>query len=341
MLRLVSLAQQIKHFSPERSRRATILKSQKGFAPLIPIFILTLFSVAFFATILKNQTIDLSDYSPLTAIKISPIPSLSPTPSSSPTPSPATQAKATTPAVTQSPKAPAAAPTSNTPPGSGYAYMNVSTDKGAFKAHVVVLQNPTMITDTANDSDCSNDCPTKPLADYINHFGGFAGINGSYFCPADYGDCASKKNSFDFSVYNTRLSKWINSGNLGWGGRSVIYKDGGGFGYRQNASDVPGGISAAVVNYPGILNAGNITVEDSGLSDKQRVAGTKGGIGLNGNTVYLVIAQNVTMYEFAQVFKAIGVTHALNLDGGGSSALYFGGYKVGPGRSLPNAVIFK
>jgi len=36
----------------------------------------------------------------------------------------------------------------------------------------------------------------------------------------------------------------------------------------------------------------------------------------------------------------LGVKYALNLDGGGSSALYLNGsYIVGPGRSLPNAVI--
>lgn len=46
------------------------------------------------------------------------------------------------------------------------------------------------------------------------------------------------------------------------------------------------------------------------------------------------------MLDLAHVFKSLGATHALNLDGGGSVALWFGGYKVGPGRSLPNAVIF-
>jgi len=34
------------------------------------------------------------------------------------------------------------------------------------------------------------------------------------------------------------------------------------------------------------------------------------------------------------------VRDALNLDGGGTSAMYAGGaYKVGPGRLLPNAVL--
>ena len=257
---------------------------------------------------------------------VSPPPAGGPKPSVSPTPTP-----------TNKP----AAPVSNTPPGSGYSYITVNTEKGSFPSHVVVLNNPTMVTDTANADDCANDCPTIPLADFVSRNGGFAGINGSYFCPADYPDCAGKKNSFDFPVYNTGLKKWLNQGTLGWNGRSIVYQDGGGYHYMQNANGFGGGLNAGIVNYPGILNSGQVVVEDNSLSDKQRNAGTKGGIGLNGNTVYLVITPNVTMYEFALVFKALGAQSALNLDGGGSSALYFGGYKVGPGRNLPNAIIFK
>ena len=39
--------------------------------------------------------------------------------------------------------------------------------------------------------------------------------------------------------------------------------------------------------------------------------------------------------------KAMGMNNALNLDSGGSTALWHGGYKVGPGRGIPNAIIFK
>lgn len=47
------------------------------------------------------------------------------------------------------------------------------------------------------------------------------------------------------------------------------------------------------------------------------------------------------MYDFASIFKALSATNALNLDGGGSATLYYNGYKFGPGRNLPNAIIFK
>jgi len=39
--------------------------------------------------------------------------------------------------------------------------------------------------------------------------------------------------------------------------------------------------------------------------------------------------------------QSLGAENAMNLDGGGSVAMvYNGSYKVGPGRNLPNAIIF-
>lgn len=109
----------------------------------------------------------------------------------------------------------------------------------------------------------------------------------------------------------------------------------------QNANGFGGGLSAGIVNYPGLLNNGQVTVEASSLSEKQSSKGTKGGIGFNTSNIFLVVAYGVDMHDFAAVFKALGAQYALNLDGGGSAALYNGGYKAGPGRSLPNAIIFK
>ena len=41
----------------------------------------------------------------------------------------------------------------------------------------------------------------------------------------------------------------------------------------------------------------------------------------------------------AKVLAAMGLENALNLDDGGSTALWSGGYKAGPGRNIPNAVL--
>lgn len=260
---------------------------------------------------------------------------------------PAATAKPTNPATAGPTIIPTQKPTAQSgPPGAGFSSINVATEKGNFSASVlnIDLNGAKMVTDTANDSDCADNCPTLTLQDFVNRNGGFAGVNGSYFCPDSYPECVSKKNSFDFPVYNSKLSKWVNQRNLFWDNRSIVYFDGTGAHYLQNAKDFNGGLTAGITNYPGLVNSGTVQIDDnqSGLSDKQKAKGTKVGIGVLGNkNVMVVIAQNVTMLEFAYVFKRLGATGALNLDTGGSTALYYNGsYLAGPGRNLPNAIIF-
>ncbi|MFH0937477.1 MAG: phosphodiester glycosidase family protein [Candidatus Daviesbacteria bacterium] len=243
---------------------------------------------------------------------------------------------------TSTPKPPA----QTGPPGAGLTSKTVATEKGNFSVTILMvdLNGAKMMTDTASDSECSNDCPTLSLKDFVQRNGGFAGVNGSYFCPDSYSECSGKKNAFDFPVYNSRLGKWINQGNLFWNSRAMVYFDGSGIHYKQSANEFSGGASAGIVNYPGILNEGNVQIDDnqSGLSDKQKAKGTKVGIGVSGDkNVMVVIAQNVNMQEFGYVFKALGAKGAMNLDTGGSTALFYNGsYVFGPGRGLGNAIIF-
>lgn len=65
------------------------------------------------------------------------------------------------------------------------------------------------------------------------------------------------------------------------------------------------------------------------------------GIGLiaTNHFVFVVVdgrssgySRGVTMTEFAEIFKALGATVAYNLDGGGSSTMYF---KRRPGEQAP------
>ncbi len=313
-------------------------KKDKGITNLLLILLVALFFLSFF--IIKNSTpisIELN--------KETPSPTPTPTISTTPTPSPTITATPK-PTVTATPStAPAPAGVSG-PPGAGYSYITVQTEKGNFSASVlsVDLNSARAITDTANDSDCADNCPVMNLQDFVNRNGGFAGVNGTYFCPAEYPECSGKKNSFDFPVYNTRLGKWINGGNLFWNGRSIVYFDGSGAHYMQNANSFGGGLTAGIVNYPGLLYNGNVQIDDSqsGLSDKQKAVGLKMGIGIiSEKRVIIVGANSVNMQQFAYVFKALGARSALNLDTGGSTALYYNGrYYLGPGRNLPNAIIF-
>lgn len=319
----------------------TALKKSDGFTPLIAIIaIAIILTVIVGIAAYQNQKSYISS-TPIPEATSTPTPTPSPTPSQSPK-TDRSQAPLT-PTVSPTPKPTiVSAPTLSVLPASGYGRVTVKTDRGEFMAHVVTLESSAqMVTDTANDSDCADSCPTKPLSDFVAQNGGYAGINGSYFCPASYPECSSKKDSFDFPIFNSRLKKWINSDKLGWGGRSIVYRDGSGMHYMQNSSGFGGGLEAGIINYPGILDNGHITVEAPSLSGKQSSKGTKGGIGISPSKIYLIVATNVDMYDFASVFKALGATHAMNLDGGGSASLYYNGYKVGPGRNLPNAIIFK
>ncbi len=318
------------------------MRKNRGFVfAIVPILIIILLvaGIIFLPKIFPNLKIPVFTPTP------TPTPTISPSPTITPTPTP-TKTPVVTPKPTISPSPKPTAPVISGPPGAGYSSVTVHTEKGDFSARIlsIDLNSSRMITDTANDSDCADNCPVLSVADYVTRNGGYAGVNGTYLCPEAYPECSGKKNSFDFPVWNTRLGHWINGGNLFWNGRAIFYTDGSGAHYNQNASGFGGSLTAGVVNYPGLLDNGNVQIDDnqSGLSDKQRAVGTKVGIGLrDSKNVMVVIANAVNMQQFAYVFKALGATGALNLDTGGSTALYYNGrYLTGPGRSIPNAIIF-
>ena len=313
--------------------------SNRGFI-IVPVLIIATLLLVIGYSIYSSGQIKLTPSTlsptPVATFTPTPIPTLTLTPTPTPTISPTIK-------PTTSPK-PTAVPVSG-PPGSGLSTINVATEKGNFTATVLSLDlgSTKVVTDTANDGDCGNGCPVMNLQSFVTKNGGFAGVNGTYFCPITYPDCASKTNSFDFPVYNTRLGHWINGGNLFWNNRAIFYFDGNGAHYMQNANSFSGGLTAGIVNHPGLLDGGNVQIDDnqSGLDPKQKLKGTKVGIGVRGGTVMVVVAQNVNMQEFAFVFKSLGATGALNLDTGGSTALFNGGrYIYGPGRDIPNAIIF-
>lgn len=266
--------------------------------------------------------------------KPAPSPSSSPTEEASPTPSP-TPTPSPSPTTTPSP-----APSPSPKPKPSPTQAPVSSGSTATVGNATVLTydlgSVTVVTDTGNDDDCANECPTKPLAQYISENGGRAGMNGTYFCPPDYESCAGKVNSFDFPVWNNRQHKWINNSKLFWDGRGMMVFRGGSAQFHSCAScaGAPSDITGGIVNYPSLLSGGNVLVGDG-------AKGTRTGIGYGNGKLFLVVARNVSYLDLANKFVEIGATDALNLDGGGSAALYDGGYKAGPGRNLPNAVIIK
>ncbi|MGD8744605.1 MAG: hypothetical protein PVJ52_03365, partial [Candidatus Woesebacteria bacterium] len=109
---------------------------------------------------------------------------------------------------------PESVPQSNAPPGSGYSRQQVNTEIGTFLVSMIAADysSTKVIVDTASSSDCSNDCPVLPLSKYVSRNGAFAGVNGTYFCPASYPSCAGKTNSFDLLLMN-KDKTYFNSDN--------------------------------------------------------------------------------------------------------------------------------
>ena len=99
------------------------------------------------------------------------------------------------------------------------------------------------------------------------------------------------------------------------------------------------GIDGMLSNYP--LLVFNSNVAFGGDDDpKKGSKGNRSFVANKGNTVYIGVVHSATVAESARALKALGMENALNLDDGGSTALWSGGYKVGPGRDLPNVILF-
>lgn len=233
-------------------------------------------------------------------------------------------------------------PSSNTPPSSGFSQQQVQTDVGTFLVSIVSadMGSTRIIVDTASESDCKDNCPVLSLSDYVSRNGAYAGINGSYFCPASYPSCAGKTNSFDTLLMN-KNKKYFNSDNNVYSTVPAVIFLGSGMRFVGQSLEWgrDTGVDGVIANQPLLLSGGNITF-GGGSDPKQGSKGARSFVGNKGNTAYIGVVYNATVAEVAHVLKALGLDGALNLDSGGSTALWSGGYKVGPGRNIPNAILF-
>lgn len=242
---------------------------------------------------------------------------------------------------------------------SNYEEKQITAGGETFTVKVVTIDLAApgleIITDTASDNDCDSDCPVKPLADYASANDGFAAIHGSYFCPAGYSSCETIKNYFFYPVYNSRLGKMINDDQLKWPttGPILVFSADNHPYFLLNTQEFKNiatfedaystKIRAAIGNKPALIYNGANIIGTQELDDKQRnVKSYRSGIGIKSNKVYLVVAGGATVIDLANIMESLGMEQAMNLDGGSSTALYYqGSYKVGPGRNLPNAIVFK
>lgn len=236
-----------------------------------------------------------------------------------------------------------------TAPPVSYERRTVATSRGNFTVDILTADLSSggveVVTDTANDTDCLDNCSVKSLLDYVNENQGFAGIHGTYFCPQDYPECAGKVNTFYWKVYNSQLEKMINPNNHIKEDKPFMAFDANGVHFFSQYKDFVSAnlpITAGISNEPLLIQNGQIVVTEAMLDDKQRtVDSNRGGLGVKGQTLYAVVARSATVFDLAFIMQAIGAENAFNLDGGGTAAMVFEGvYKAGPGRAMPNALVF-
>ncbi len=237
----------------------------------------------------------------------------------------------------------ASAPVSNTPPGSGFSRQTVDVDGNKYVVDIVAgsLGSTRVIVDTATDGDCRDNCPVLSVSEYVARNGGYAGINGSYFCPADYPSCAGKSNTFDTLVMNKNKT-YINSDNNVYSTVPLVVS-GNGFLRFVGASQDWGrdtSVDGVLANQP-FMVSGSKSVFGGDTDPKKSGGGSRGFIANKGDTAYIGIVYGASVAQAALVLERMGMDNALNLDSGGSLALFANGrYQAGPGRAVPNAIIF-
>lgn len=230
----------------------------------------------------------------------------------------------------------------NSAPGSGYSRQKVSSPIGEFLVDIIAadLGSTRVIVDTASDGTCANDCPVLSLADYVGRNGAFAGVNGSYFCPAAYPSCAGRTNSFDTLLMNKNKVYFNSDNNVYSTVPAVIFGNGWIRFVGQSLEwGRDTGVDGVLANQPLTLSGGNVSFGGDG-DPKKGSRGSRSFVGNKGNTVYIGVIHNATVAEVGHALKTMGLDNALNLDSGGSTALWSGGYKAGPGRNIPNAILF-
>ncbi len=232
---------------------------------------------------------------------------------------------------------------SNTPPGSGFSRQAVAALGSTYVVDIVAadMGSTRVIVDTASGGDCGNNCPVLSVGDYAARNGAFAGVNGSYFCPADYPSCAGKTNSFDTLAMN-KNKVYFNSGNNVYSTVPAVIFLGGsmrfvGQSLQWGRDTSPDGVLAN----QGLLVSGGQDVYGDDGDPKKGSKGSRSFVANKGSMAFIGTVHNVTVAEMAHVLQAMGMDGALNLDSGGSVALWAnGGYQDGPGRGVPNAILF-
>ena len=112
------------------------------------------------------------------------------------------------------------------------------------------------------------------------------------------------------------------------GSFKIIYED-------EISADqlVKGGVVNLLAFGPSLVENGEITVDTSSEVGQSMASNPRTAIGIIDENHYIIVvsdgrtseSQGLSLYQLAEVMKSYGVKTAYNLDGGGSSTLYFNG----------------
>ncbi len=111
------------------------------------------------------------------------------------------------------------------------------------------------------------------------------------------------------------------------------------------STNFTGKVESLLACGPRLLTGGRVTVYPSaeGFRDKrlfQPARRSAVGVTKHGKVVFAVIVTPVTLTKAAKIMQALGCVDAMNLDGGGSSALYCAGkFFVKPNRKLSTVLM--
>jgi len=238
----------------------------------------------------------------------------------------------------------------------------ILTPAGKFFVDIIEidLSNPDLeiITDVADPypnlslSKESGYHGAKSLARFVVDNNGFAGINATYFCSD--GSCGAA-NYYFFPVFNSRLGKLINENQLKYWttGPIMAFDENNKFYYFKDSREFVGvknfeekygvKLQAALGNKPRLIENGQNLLIDWEVDESQlKTKALRNALGYKEGKIYLVVARSATVPDLAEIMQTMEMEYALNLDGGSSAALFYNDeYMVGPGRDIPNAIIFR
>ena len=250
---------------------------------------------------------------------------------------------------------------------SRYEHKVISTTVGDFSVDMVTIDladpNLKIITDAVPPYPNEPNAPVpasykaQPLGRFVIGNNGFAGINGTYFCS----DSSCQANYYFYPVYLAGENKLVNSSQLkywttgpimAWDENNKFYyfKDSREFVSVTHFEETYGvKLEAAIGNKPRLIENGmNLLIDWDIDPGQQNTKAVRNALAYIENPsdpgkgkVLLVVARSATVPDLADIMKALNVDYALNLDGGSSAALWYNDeYMIGPGRNIPNAVVF-